>query len=191
MTNLIAIDPGYSLSGQGCACARLVEGELTDAWFARPTAEAWRLAHEHNCGNPALDVVVWECPQPREGRGRRGTGAVATPAVLVQLTAAGATLAGLYAGAWGAARVIARTPSAWKGTLPKPVQHSDLWDMLTEHEQHILGGERTHNAILKAREAGALKRWPPGRNFYAASWLTHNLLDAVALAMTEIGRMSR
>lgn len=170
---IIAIDPGYSKLGKGCACALTHDGVLKAVWFARPET--------HHAVGVYVDTVVLEKPQ-WDGRD-------ATAQVLIELTYAGALLAGLYAGADGA-EVVALTPSAWKGSTPKPVHHGRLWDILTRDEQGILGGDRTGAAIQAAKEKGALNRWArPGVTYYPKAFETHNILDAVALNMFHFGRL--
>jgi hypothetical protein len=174
--SLVAIDPGYAARGKGCACAWFDSaGSLGAVWFARSG---------EGCERPVAHVsrVVWERPEARV----RGGGANA--ATLIALTDAGATLAGQYAGVYGA-HVMSVTPHAWKGNLPKPVQHSHLWEVLTERETEVLGGHATWCAIDAARKKGAAKRWPPGRTFYPRGWDTHNLLDAAALGCVVLGRL--
>lgn len=172
--NLIAIDPGYAKAGRGCACAMFVDDALVAVWFDRPTdARCPALAR--------LDEVVWEIPQV-DARTR-----VSTPHV-VQLAAVGGTLAGLYAGAHGA-KVVPVTPSKWKGSLPKPVCHGRIWAKLTLDERAILGGAATLAKIDEAKRKGALARWAKaGGDYYPASWLTHNLLDAVGIGIWRLGR---
>lgn len=183
---VIAIDPGYAKRGKGCACAMLDGGELVSVWYARPGHWA-RGDIDERAAFVEHDVhrVIVEQPQ-QDGRSWD-----IPPSVLMRLSWDGALLAGLYAGALGAA-VIPRTPSAWKGSTPKPVQHCALWDLLTVHERALLGGPETEKRLLAARRKGALERWrKPGASYYPSSFHEHNLLDAVALGAIEIGRMKK
>lgn len=174
--SIIAIDPGYAKRGRGCACARFDGDDFLAAWwYARPDAMppdgAW----------PEADTVVWECPQV-DGRTR-----TATPQA-VQLAAVGGTLAGLYAGHAGAT-VDPVTPSAWKGSTPKPIQHMRMWEVLTPPERALLGGSATEAAIDAARRKGALDRWSKsGAAYYPHNFLMHNILDAVGIGVWWLGR---
>lgn len=172
---LVAIDPGYAKRGQGCAVALFDGGALVGAFFARPetiTPDALT-----TCARE----VVWEKPQLDE---RTRTSA---PAV-VELAAVGGTLAGMFAGAAGC-RAHAVTPSAWKGSVAKPVAHGRLWETLSFAERAILGGDATAARIEAAKRAGGLDRWgKPGAAYYGA-WAGHNLLDAVGIGVWRLGRI--
>lgn len=173
--SLIAIDPGYATRGHGCACVCLRDEFLAAAWFQRSETFDARLC-------PHVDIVLWEKPQ-WDGRSKDGS-------MLIELTAAGATLAGLYAGQCGA-QLVAQTPAKWKGSQHKPCMHANLWDALHIAEQALLGGEVTRRHIEAACEEGARERWKPGKSYYPGAWLVHNLLDAAAMAMVYVGRMAR
>lgn len=172
---LVAIDPGYGRRSGGCAVAVFAGVALVRATFERPeTVRAETL----RCG---AREVVWEKPQC-DARSR-----VIAP-TLIELTAAGATLAGMFAGACGCA-CVAVTPSTWKGSVPKAISHGRLWAVLDDHERAILGGADTLAIIESAKRQGGASRWPAGKTFYPATWNTHNLLDAVALGATRMGRL--
>jgi len=174
MTRLVAIDPGYAKRGQGCACALFAERRLSRVWFVRP---------DRAVAPVEADLVVYELPEAR-ARDR------VDPNVLVRLAAAGALVAGRYAGPL--APVHARTPLTWKGSTPKPVQHGRLWSVLGDDERGRLGGPATGDAIAAAKRRGARTRWAKtGADCYPASFATHNLLDAVALGAVELGRLAR
>lgn len=174
MNSVIAIDPGYAKSGGGCACAMFDDGVLSEVWFERP--EDWN----PHCN--LADAVVWEIPQMD-----KRTWAI-PPEVMIQLTAAGATLAGLYAGASGV-RTTGLTPSASKGSVPKPIAHLRMWERLEPVERELLGGAKTFTAIEAACEKGALNRWgKSGVKYYPRSFTTHNILDAVDLGLGFLGR---
>lgn len=171
---VVGIDPGYSRSGEGCAVAVLRDGVLDSVCFARPGDWLLRCA--------AVSNVVIEKPQ-QDRRSR-----AIPPAVLIELAWQGAALAYSIAASSGA-RVVAITPSAWKGSTPKPVQHRQLWAKLSAAERAILGGDATDAAIARAQDAGALDRWSrPGASYYPRSFATHNLLDAVGIAFAYEGR---
>lgn len=169
---MIAIDPGYAKRGKGSACARFIHGELRHVWFARPSTFA-----------PLLGVhtVVWERPQVD----RRTRSSVPS---IVRLAAEGGTLAGLYAGATGAA-VVAVSPTEWKGAVSKPVHHKRMWRALSEAERAVLG-VHVGREIDAACRRGALDRWSrPGASYYPASFAEHNLLDAVGIGLWRLGRI--
>ena len=177
MSCTIWIDPGYSKTGKGCACALFRPDSkrvwrVCTAWFMRP--EDFSVAQN---GLPDVDKVTYELPQ-QDKRSR------STPhEVLIKLTAAGASLAGLYAGFAGA-ELDAKTPSQWKGSLEKPPHHADIWDKLSPNERNMLGGDATKKEIDKACRKGGLDNWRrPGAEYYPKTWLTHNLLDAVGMGV--------
>lgn len=177
--NTIDIDPGYAAKGKGCACCYGVNGQLTRWWFARPIVLAAALrAARHGAVMPvasSVDLVSYECPQ----QDARSYGV--PPEVLIRLAAEGAALAGIYAGYYQA-QLIAETPTAWKGSVAKPVQHGRLWALLRPCERRLLGGDATALAITNAKRAGALDRWKrKGAAYYPRGFEAHNVLDAVAM----------
>jgi hypothetical protein len=179
--NLLAIDSGYAKSGKGCACAAFFGRHLVKHFFERP-----RECHPASYGM-AFEIVLWEQPQ---GDGRTWH---VPPEVMIQLTTAGAELAGLFAG-WSMAhgsccKIVSQTPTGSKGSVPKPIAHLRLWEALTEPERAMLGGAATGKAIAAACERGALDRWRPGKSYYPSTWLMHNILDAVALGAKYLGRL--
>lgn len=180
VSRLLAVDPGFAKRGKGCACAFFRDGRLAGVWFARPEQIATRAPVAWPV-DPSLDLVLWECPQV-DSRSR-----ASVPAI-VMLAAVGGELAGLYAGMTGAA-VERVAPSAWKGSVPKPIAHGRLWRVLDDRERAVLGGDATARAIDAAKRKGALSRWgKPGAAYYAASFDAHNLLDAVELGCWKLGR---
>jgi hypothetical protein len=175
----LAIDPGYSRKSGGCACAVAVGGVLDCVWFQRASdfdanARLWNAAHVV-VEQPQQDARSWGVP----------------PAVLIKLAWEGAALAGLYAGASGA-QLHCPTVSEWKGGEKKPAHHARLWQELDERERAVLGGAKTYAAIKAACEKGALCRWKlPSDQLYPSSFKTHNLLDAAALLMWALGRLTK
>ena len=185
--SVIAIDPGYAMRGEGCACAAVVHGELKTVWFARPADRVKGLpfAKIHVAPITAVDSVVVEQPQ----QDARSWGI--PPATLIKLAWDGALLTGLYAGELGCS-VVAVTPSQWKGSTPKPVAHGRMWEILTPAERAVLGGDDTAAKIAAAKRKGGLDRWgKPGVSYYPRAWDGHNLLDAAALALTYVGRLKK
>jgi hypothetical protein len=178
VTSAIAIDPAYGKRTEGCALALVRDSVLADVWLERVPSGMFTPRH-------SAELIAWEQP---EFQGARST--TAGVDVLVQLTAAGGMLAGLYAGALGA-RCLALPVSAWKGNEPKASNHDRLWAKLSKAERKILGGDATGNMIKAAVSACARLRWPRGMTGYPAGWLTHNKLDAVAMGMVLGGRLDR
>jgi hypothetical protein len=181
MSSLLAIDPGVA----ACACAAFVDARLAHVWFERPCDAA-------SLTEIAFDEIIVERPALQGDRTR-----AARPQDLMALAWEGAMLAGMFAGRDGAAMISrpandTRDERGWKGSEPKPVQHARLWAVLDAAERDVLGGSKTERIILAARERGALNRWSrPGASYYPRAFVTHNLLDAVALGATYLGRIVR
>lgn len=174
MMNMIAIDPGYGKRSGGCACALFVQGTLEFTWFVRPSDVA----------PLERDIALVVVEQPQQDARSWGV----PPATLIRLSWDGALVAGLYAGLHGA-DVKAVTPSQWKGSVPKPVQHGKVWPLLSDSERELLGGLATGLAIEHATEQGARERWRRrGGEYYPSAFRMHNLLDAVAIGLVEVGR---
>jgi hypothetical protein len=75
-----------------------------------------------------------------------------------------------------------------------------MWRALDPSERRLLGDEETHAAILAACKRGAQGAWKkPGATYYRARELptvnctkiTHDILDAVALALYALKRISK
>jgi hypothetical protein len=171
MSNIIAIDPSYAVSGPGCACA-LIDGDgvATYAWYNRSHGPLYL-----PCTSCAY--VVWECPEirPREdcSPGKANT--------LIALAAEGAALAARYASETDA-RVVSATPHKWKGSVPKPIHHARLIEQLADSEIALVGGpSEVRKRIKAACEKGALARWKREGAYYYGSWTGHNLLDAIGI----------
>jgi hypothetical protein len=173
VVNVLAIDPG----AETCACVAFVNDRITAAGFALPPD--WVPVPGAPC------VVVVERMQADER----------TRHVDVRHVLAcqwnGAFCAAYLSGRTGAA-VQWYTPTEWKGSEPKPVQHARLWDILDDAERAVLGGPPTLATIQKAVDKGAARRWKiAGADCYPRKFVTHNLLDAAALGCTHIGRMEK
>jgi hypothetical protein len=176
--NALAIDPGYARKSGGCAAAHAIAGDLRGVWFERATGfdgrGEWDLQHVI-VEQPQQDARSWGVP----------------PAVLIKLAWEGALLAGLYAGASGA-ELHCPTVSEWKGGEKKPAHHARLWAVLSEAERAVLGGDATYAVIKAACQKGALCRWKlPSDELYPKTFKTHNLLDAAALLMWALGRLTK
>lgn len=195
--NVLPIDPGTSAKGKGCACGYYDVGELVDAWFERPVF--FRPGETIPPPNKLWDgagrggyVIVVERPVVQGSRTR-----AANPGHLMDLSWAGAMLAGAFAGRDGVPIIAWPSSDAggvrgWKGPESKPANHHRLWQVLTPRERVILGGEATERAIDAACEKGALCRWSkPGDELYPKTFTTHNLLDACAIGATYLGRLRR
>ncbi len=175
--NALAIDPGYARKSGGCACAVARGGALERVWFER--------AQDFTVTCSCLGHVIVEQPQ----QDARSWGV--PPAVLIKLAWEGAALAGLYAGASGAV-LHCPTVSEWKGGEKKPAHHARLWAVLSAAERAVLGGEKTYAVIKAACQKGALCRWRlPSDQLYPSTFKTHNLLDAAALLMWALGRLTK
>jgi hypothetical protein len=172
---IITIDPGV----HACALAYL-ESSHVQAFDLTNRVDRAALA--------TLDVshVVVERP---EYQGLRTQ--CARVQDLIALAWSGALLAGTIAGTTGA-HLVELAPSKWKGSEPKPVHHARMWAALVASERAVLGGDATRNAITCAVEKGARERWKRGgAAYYPRAWTMHNVLDAVALGLTYVGRMAK
>lgn len=209
----LAIDPGLADPGNGCA--RFDGVTLVRAYFHRLPRKSWALPE-----GETRDVrrVVIERPAYQ---GKRSDGAhagdlmgLAWEGALLAGAYAGRDGAAIYElpaadvpdkacmrhGTRGLlARRVLLTPApactcerGWKGSEPKPIHHARVWEELTLAERRVLGGDKTHAAIERACEKGALNRWGrPGASYYPRAFKTHNLLDAAALGLTFLGRIER
>lgn len=177
--NILAIDAGSS--GGGNAFAFGVHAgaysELIAVFTARP--HELRAAFKHL---PAVNQAVVEKPQA-DGRTKN--------------VSAKSTISLAWAGGIAVGFVLARcgcpvrevTPTRWKGSEAKPLQHRRLWKLLTSDERVVLGGDETWAAIEAACERGGLSRWSkPGAAYYGGD-AVHNVLDAAALWAWQIGRL--
>jgi hypothetical protein len=166
----LTIDPGSAKPGP--ACVRGDDGEVVAAFF------------DYHPPGVGLDFVIIERPQV-DGR----TEAFG-PTSTVNLAWDGGIAAG-FALAHGA-RLVTYTPTEWKGSEPKPLNHRRLWRVLSLDEKRVLGGASTQREIENAVEKGALKRWKiSGAECYPRGSKTHNLLDAAALHCVHFGRLAK
>jgi hypothetical protein len=109
---------------------------------------------------------------------------------LIDMACAGYLAAGCALACGG--ELVELTPKQWKGEEHKPIHHARLWGVLMAKEKELLGGIDTSRTIAAAVEKGALDRWRrPGVSYYPAAFKTHNLLDAVALGCTYLGRLEK
>ncbi len=177
MTSRLAIDSGSPL----CACAAARRDRL---WFVDELALADLTG--------TFDRVAVEIPQIRPDTPNGDD--------LILIAVAGARMAQKAAGRNG--EVVEYRPSQWKGSVPKPPHHARMWDALKPEEQKMLGGVKTKRAIDSACLRGAQDCWRKKGNsasYYRASEfptvngtkITHNILDAVALALYDMGRIPR
>lgn len=172
MTRLIAIDPGV----ERCAVAVFAtSGELEAVDYAKPGDFVEYLKEWYGLFGPV--TVVAEKPQ----FDRRCARAV------IDLAWSGALVAAAFA---RGGPVTTYTPSEWKGSQPKPVHHAAALAVLTTAERAVLPlGTADH--IARACAAGALDNWrKDGARYYRGAGAdVHNLLDAVALGLTHLGRL--
>jgi hypothetical protein len=64
--------------------------------------------------------------------------------------------------------------------------------VLTREEKALLGGDATRLVIEAAVEKGARERWKKGGSaYYSKNWTMHNVLDACALGLYYVGRMTK
>lgn len=163
MSSLLAIDPGVNASATAWFEDRVLQ-QVGD-WPAR-TPRPIR----------AYDRAIVEVPQ-FDSR---------VSIHVIGLAVAGAHLAGSAA---EHARFVA--PREWKGSMPKPVHHRKVWAELSDAERKVLPDYAEHE-INKALMRGAKDGWrKPGGTYYGASerGRVHNVLDAVALGLFELGRL--
>lgn len=172
---IVAIDPGKHTCAVACAAAGQLVGVGLLASFALPGP--------FGCA----DAVVWEIPEQRGNAG-------APAEDLIWLAAAGADMARAIA---LDGPVVHYTPTQWKGSAPKPVHHSRLLDALTRAELDLIGGRvALRRAVDAACKRGAAARWvKPGATYYRKgempAGITHDMLDAAALLVFELGRLRK
>jgi hypothetical protein len=137
-----------------------------------------------------FDRVVVEIPTVRPD--------TPNPEDLLLIAVAGSRLAERCAKNWR--KVTEYRPTEWKGNTPKPPHHLRMWKALDARECALLGGHKTLAAIKAACLRGAKDRWQmKGALYYRARELpkvngqkiTHDILDAAALALYALGRISR
>jgi hypothetical protein len=157
---LLAVDPGVR-KGHWCA---LFEGQvLTDIRCA--------VGPKHIL--PA-DVYVVETPRLYPGHKR--------PNDIVDLAREAGMIMGI--GLERGAEVIARLPQDWKGQLKKPIHHMRVIKALTEAELRLWPLYDTRAYVERDAKALAITgRMPSYR------WYGNDAWDAVALGLTELGRL--
>lgn len=171
MTRLVAIDPGV----ERCAIAVFADdGELLDVGFVDVPFDCpdvlWSAAW-----SDGIVSVVAEKPQ----FDRRCAKSV------IDLAWSGALVAATFA---RGGPVVTYTPSAWKGALTKPIHHHRTLKALTPAEIGVLPPD-TAARVAGACHKGGLDNWRKDGARYYGSWGGHNVLDAVALGLTHLGRM--
>lgn len=126
-------------------------------------------------------------------------GSTPNPEDLLLIATLGSRLAGRFGGRYGT--ITEYRPAQWKGNTPKPPHHRrTLWPALTPAECKLLGGAKTLAAIDAACKRGAANSWQKqGARYYRASEfptvngtkITHDILDAAALALYALGRIRK
>jgi len=181
--SLLAIDSG----SPGCAFAVAEGGVLS--YVGEDDGRPNRVLYDG--ARPFFDRVVVEIPTIR---------GASTPNAedLIVIATVGVRLAERFAK--DPARITEYRPSEWKGNTPKPAHHRRMWDSLTDSERTLLGGAKTLAAIDAACLRGARDRWrKPGSTYYRAREfptvngvkISHDILDAAALALYALGRIRR
>lgn len=176
MSSLLAIDSGYP----SCAAAAAISDVLTRVGEVSIDSGSF-------FGYCPFDAVIVEVPTLRGG-------ATPNPEDLLLITSVGCRLAERFVKDGRHVREV--RPSEWKGNTPKPPHHARMWEALSPAERTLLGGVRTHKAILAACKRGAADRWrKPGARYYRKSELpagiSHDILDAAALALFALGRIRK
>ncbi len=178
--SLLAIDSGHP------ECAVAVAEGTRLVHVDTITRDTFKIGYRFG-----FDRVVVEVPTIRGE-------ATPNPEDLLLIAIAGSCLAGRFAGRYG--MIIEYRPREWKGNTPKPPHHARMWGMLTPEERTLLGGARTRHAIEQACMRGAVNRWQKyGATYYRAHEfptvngikITHDILDASALALYDLGRIPK
>jgi hypothetical protein len=180
-TSLLAIDSGHP----ECAVAATRHG-------VRVNVATVTLLCASLFGADGFDRVVVEVPTLRGDN-------TPNPESLLLITSVGCRLSERFARDWR--NIQEYRPAEWKGSTPKPPHHRRMWDALTPAERALIGGYKTECAIEAACLRGAKDRWQkPGATYYRARELptspagvkiTHDILDAVALALYDLRRIKK
>jgi hypothetical protein len=181
--SLLAIDSGHP----ECAAAAAYDGRV--AWVGSLSIDLPPAADLD--GDMVFNRVVVEIPTLRGDN-------TPNPEDLLLIAVRGARLAERFAS--DGRQVTELRPREWKGNTPKPPHHLRMWSALDDAERELLGGTRTAKAIDAACKRGAANAWrKPGATYYRASEfptvngtkITHDILDAVALALYALKRIRR
>jgi hypothetical protein len=169
---IIAIDPGNARNEGECACAFFDAGKMVRlGYFDYDNARAYaKRSHQDDA------AVVVELPMIYPGGHQR-------PNDLINLAAAGF----LVAGAFQAKRIVRYTPREWKGQKPKPPCHWLAWQVLTPAERRLFPVD-TEARIKNGIEVNAPRLYKQPLKEY--SFKAHNLLDACAIGLFHLGRVS-
>lgn len=164
---LYAIDPGVHSS----AVAMFRDGALM------ATAETHRWSYGSWAGPGS---IVVEIPRVYPKDPRKGND-------LIDLAAAGMRLAGqIEASCIGHVVLTTVFPRQWKGQIPKPIHHSRMITKLSPIEKDILLALKPD---LDQHIRTACETYAETRQVRGYSNRIHNVLDAVALGLTKIGRL--
>ncbi len=179
----MSIDPGDAkAAGRICYGAIFVDGELQRCLpLNRDLARDWLYA-----GGTSPDVVVIEKPQ-MDGRSRK-----IPPKVLINLAWAGA----LVAGELKPDKLVALTPSQWKGGINKHPHHLRIWRRLSYVEQAAVGKSRAwlrkRGGPMTGAEVYELLR-AAAENYARTGKITkhafYDVLDAVGLGLRYFNRI--
>jgi len=106
---------------------------------------------------------------------------------LIDIAASGFWLAGqIKQACTGPVDLVRRTPQEWKGSVKKPIHHMRALKKLTPAELGVL--QRIKPDVWE-HVAQACERLTRSKKVTDYSNVIHNHLDAVALGLTELGRM--
>jgi hypothetical protein len=167
--HILAIDPG--LRGSGVALFHeesktLLRAEYVKGSATGERAEAWRVMADavHSWAAPwNIDLrMVIEFPQVRKKEHQVAKKKGVDPNDLIQLAAVVGALVTMRS---QKGTPIVRLPEEWKGQVPKKIHHERALSRLSDAERAV---------IPKLAES-----------------TLHNVLDAVALGLTQLGRLGK
>jgi hypothetical protein len=184
MIHTISLDPGK----HGQAVAAFADGLLGGVWDTAKAAPVWGFLSAAQ-----VDLVI-EKPQ----YDKRSPGKVED---VIDMCAAGFLYAGTIHEAVrpnsGKVRVFTPRPREWKHSQEKPLHHRRALACLDPHEYAIVNdfwqtsGRRTLGIaeyVARACVANAARKT---KRLVGYSDPIHNILDALALGLTHLGRMSK
>lgn len=180
MTDLLfAIDPGKN----ACALATFVDrqfvaAESVSSWSRRVVCYPTK--------------IVWEIPVPDAAHPYKSADLIAEAVAGARLVGqietscqAGCTVVDRYARNNGSCK-NAKERRGWKGQIPKPLHHQRVIKRLTPDELQVMLRIKPDLLEYNAKACEVYARTLVVRGYSSS---VHNLLDAVALGLTELGRM--
>lgn len=179
MIHTIAIDPGARQN----AIAVFVDSRLAWAGFEAAFLPLLATLQRNEC----VETII-EKPQID----RRSPGKLAD---LINVTANGYRLVGRIDQqvCLKPERFHERTPQAWKGSVEKPIHHSRaLYVLMPGEIQRIPFATPTRENLIDYVHAAVEKNAKrKSRRLVGYTNVVHNLLDAVALGLTYLGRLNK